>query len=237
MKKSIVGITAAIAVTAVVIIAAVPAAAWIREANHENQIQKVEAAVRETSTEPENNHTFRLEEPYFIEYEITDSEGNVSRIAKAEDAQGRIYYKDKEEYLFVPEGGTYLRYEKKDGAFAVREDKKYSADTVRKITKEFDEYARKSLTVWEHGVYAGEESMLDRSCDVYEITHSVLSIFSQKYEYLIDQETGVCLGERNKRKLAGIEETDGESFLCTRMEVGEIDLTIEDGEITAGNSL
>ncbi len=150
MKKSIVGITAAIAVTAVVIIAAVPAAAWIREANHENQIQKVEAAVRETSTEPENNHTFRLEEPYFIEYEITDSEGNVSRIAKAEDAQGRIYYKDKEEYLFVPEGGAYLRYE---------------------------------------------------------------------------------------RKMAGVEETDGESFLCTRMDVGEIDLTIEDGEITAGNQL
>lgn len=95
----------------------------------------------------------------------------------------------------MPEGGAYLRYEKKDGAFAAREDKKYSADTVRKITKAFDEYAKRSLTVWEHGVYTGEESMLERSCDVYEITHSVLSIFSQKYEYLIDQETGVCLGE------------------------------------------
>lgn len=212
---------------AVVMIGAIPMSTGIKAQDQENKIRRAETVSEEICTQSEDDQERKLEPPYFIEYKITDSEGNIRKIAKAEDEQGRIYYKDGLEYLFVPEGENYILYYK-DGAEDIHQKNKvYQAYEVQEQTKEFEDYIQKPLLALKNSQYEGEEIILGRVCDVYEMTIGFKPIFRQSYKYLIDQETGICMGMYSERKIAGVKEIDGESFLCTHFEIGNMDLIEE----------
>lgn len=182
----------------------------------------------EQSTEESIELSFaKLPDQYFISYKIVDEDGEISTISKAVDGQGNIYYKSENEYLFLKNENDYTMYQMENGHYIEQKEETYPSVSVKKITEDFDAYVKKA-DLKTNGIaeYEGEEDIEGRKCDVYSITVKIVN-FEQKYTFAVDQETQICMKWVSEKNISGHEEAGDESFICTRFDTGEFELTDE----------
>lgn len=170
------------------------------------------------------NYSVTFPEQYFIEYDVTSEDGVITTVSEAIDEEGRIYVKNEEEYLFIPEENGYTCYQNKDGKFIRQENERYQLSYIKDLMEEFDDYTKDGVILSaDNGNYTGTTDILGRTCDVYEITLDIASNFRQNFKYYIDQETGICMGRTSEKSIAGFEEQE-EEFMCTQFETEAVDL-------------
>ena len=175
----------------------------------------------------EINNAVSFPEEYFITYEVEHGDGTVSTVAKGVDAEGIIYYRSGNlEVLYVPAEALYDRYERDESGVFTKSSYgiSYTASRVEQETKEFTDYADKSLdrylpTVKENG----EDDFLSRTCDSCEITVGIES-FNKTYTFLVDKETGICLSWEESNTLYGNVNTDEVAFRCLEFQTDNIEL-------------
>lgn len=169
-------------------------------------------------------YTAKLPEQYFISYEVTGEDGVVETVSKAMDLQGNIYYKKDGEYLFIRDGNSYVLYQWEDGAPVEQQDKKYQSSYIEELTKEFDEYVKKAnLNTGGITEHTGEGMICDRNCNLYTFTLNVIN-FEQKYQFAVDQETGVCMEWESEKNISGYVEHGDGGFRCVRFDTEQEDL-------------
>lgn len=176
------------------------------------------------SSEGAVNYVARLPEQYFISYEVAKENGVVETISKAVDAEGNVYYKDGEEYLFIKDGNNYVLYQWENGEPTEQKDKKYQSGYIDELTEDFDEYVQKSnLNTGGISEYIGEGVVAGRNCNLYSISVKVIN-FEQKYQFAVDQETYACLEWESEKNISGYEEAGDESFCCVRFDTEQMNL-------------
>ncbi len=175
----------------------------------------------------------QLPEEYLITYEIESKSGRLIQITRGKDADGRIYFNSPtEELLFVPSGGGYqMYYADIDGNFIDLDQAVYTPKFVEETTQEFLQYAQKS-SVRHSGTakYTGDTQIAGRDCRVYEIRMK-LSIFSQRYTFVIDNETGVCVEWKSAANIRGFDLTPGGNFTCIEFRTEDVRLPILDSTV------
>lgn len=195
-----------------------------------NTVENYNDTVEISGSEPESDtvlYIAKLLKQYFITYEVSDEDGIVTVISKAVDADGNIYYKAGEEYLFLYEGENFILYQREGEAFVKQEDKKYQTVYVDNLTEEFENYVKKAnLNTGGITKLVGEEEVAGRKCNIYEIVVKVLN-FEQRYQFAIDQGNYICLSWKSVKNISGYGEAGDESFLCTRFDTEGIDLKKE----------
>lgn len=195
------------------------------EVQGENDMTGVSASKIETEEVKLVYHTVKLPSQYFITYEVSGEDGIVRAVSKAVDADGNIYYKAEQEYLFMLEGQNYVLYQPEHGAFVRQGTDKYQPDYVKETTKGFDEYVEKSRINLKN-IPTGQVSVAGRSCDIYSISIKFVN-FEQRYQYAIDQETFACLEVKSEENISGFEKAGSGSFTCVRFDTDKIDLQKE----------
>ncbi len=176
---------------------------------------------------------FKLPQEYLITYEIESQNGKLIRITRGKDAEGRIYFNSlTEEVLFIPSGRGYqMYYADIDGTFVNLDQTRYTAKFVEETTQDFLHYAQKSAI--RHSATAkhiGETQVAERSGKVYEINIK-LSIFSQRYTFVIDDETGICLEWKSATNISDHDLTPGGNFTCIEFQTEDIRLPISEIKI------
>lgn len=166
------------------------------------------------------NSSVTMPEQYSITYEIETTEGTIHTVKKALDSDGNIYFKSgSTELLFMKGDKHYTLYEKNaDGQFVSSDSAEgYNLTYVEEATSEFSNYAQKSKNQFLPGMNSdGEKEFLGRTCLTYSI-HVGAENIGVTYTFLVDEETGICLGWEEAQKVADFDlGADGEIFECTQ---------------------
>jgi len=205
----------------------------IQEGSVEESFSDMEVSGKESGTGYSQDaegtvlYIAKLPEQYFITYEASDKDGVVTTVSKAVDADGNIYYKADEEYLFLREGENFILYQREGEAFIKQEDKKYQTVYVENLTERFENYVKKAnLNTGGITKLIGEEEVAGCKCNIYEIVVKVFN-FEQRYQFAVDQQNYICLSWKSIKNISGYDEMGDESFLCTRFDTEEIDLKKE----------
>ena len=163
---------------------------------------------------------------YSITYEIATSEGLVHTITKTVDANGNIYFKSiDEEKLYINNNGTYTLYEKNDlGIFATVEGARYTREAVEKDIALFEKYSKQSTNKFIPTARKSDTTTVaGRNADVYKIGVNLLAVSFHHY-YLIDSETGICLGVSVNNKVFGKDsKANEETFVCVEFITNNIE--------------
>ena len=174
--------------------------------NTKNVTQKIDEAVQ-------------MPERYRISYEVENPDGEIYTVTKSKDSEGNVYFSSVDsELLFIKDGSLYSLYEKnEDGAFVTSNSKAAFNETyVNNATQEFTQYAEKSKDTFIPGMESsGETEVLGRTCNVYG-TKIGTDNTAVEFSFLVDKETGICLGFSEDKKALGQDlETDTGIFTCT----------------------
>lgn len=172
------------------------------------------------------NNSVSLPNQYRITYEVESTDGAIRTVSKSKDSDGNIYFKSGDtELLFIAEGKNYVLYKnEKNGKFsAVDSNAVYNATYVNSATNEFTQYAEKSKEQFNPGMKSnGEQEMLSRTCRVYGVKIGTANT-AVTYTLFVDKETGVCLGWKEEKQVAGHDlDADGEMFRCTEFITKEV---------------
>lgn len=165
------------------------------------------------------NGSVTMPEQYSIAYEVETAEGAVYTVKKVQDSDGNIYFKSGEnEMLFIKGDKLYSLYVKdSDGKFISRDlADGYNMSYIDTATAEFATYAEQSKKQFIPGMKNdGEKEVLGRTCLVYSVSVGAENT-GVTYTFLVDKETGICLGWEESKMVAGNElGSDGEIFECT----------------------
>lgn len=169
----------------------------------------------------------QLPKEYLITYTVENKNNTISQVTEGQDARCRIYFKSaKKELLFVPVSEGYLLYRPdQSGAFHKTDETVYT-QYVDDATKEFMDYAKKS-TVQHSGAakYMGEKNIAGRDSKVYEITMK-FAIFTQKYTFAVDRETGICLEWRPSSNIDNYKLSSTGAFEIIKFQTENVTLPI-----------
>ncbi len=163
------------------------------------------------------NNAVKYPDSYLLSYEITSDDGIVSTVTKAVDEDGNVYYMDTDkESIYILDGSSYIRYEKKNGEFVKTSGAKLTKTAMENETKAINTYAEKSKdSFMPTAKQESDTEMLGRSCKVYKLGVGNENTGSYTY-YYVDSETGICLGTEVKNTALGNNVAyNGKSFICT----------------------